>query len=413
VARRATQAALAIAIAAALGSNTVVSLPSFAVYEPDDPTIYLSDQLVGYDVAQAPYIASKVCLPDLSVKSLDTIFDTEPGGIIGADYPHTLALPDGKVLWTFQDARIRLRDGGARYVHNIGMIQIGYCFHILVGGSSSAPKAWLFTNHTAPEHRWFWPLGAEMGSDGQVYIFAAEMLERGEHYLERAESAGVFVARFNPANWNIDWYGRPSNQSSDHYGWSIESDDNFTYMFAYCNRQFGYDAYAGVFAHDRSCSDRVTVGRVPKGQLFDAQHYWNGSGWDPDPIHAVSVIGRRGGLANPAQFVKKNNRWMAITKVDDWWGDEILVESAIHPGGPFTEVARIEAREKCADCNSYFSSWIEGQNDNSPDAPMIGSLSHNRWDGEPSSVYRPTFFVVEPPPDQPAAAMRCALGQCE
>lgn len=35
------------------------------------------------------------------------MFDTEPGGIIDADYPRTLVLPNGNVLWTFRDAQVR------------------------------------------------------------------------------------------------------------------------------------------------------------------------------------------------------------------------------------------------------------------------------------------------------------------
>ena len=148
------------------------------------------------------------------------------------------------MLWTFQDARIRIANG-ARYVHNIGMLQVGNCFNVLVGGSRQHPEAWLFPDDTAPEFRWFWPLDAEIGNDGQVYIFAVEMRERGERYLERAEPGGVFVARFNPTNWNIEWYGRPADTSTSLYGWSIESDEEWTYLFAHCHRQFGNDPVCG------------------------------------------------------------------------------------------------------------------------------------------------------------------------
>ena len=54
----------------------------------------------------------------------------------------------------------------------------------------------------------------------------------------------------------------------------------------------------------------------------------------------------------------------------------------------------------------------EGQNLGGPHDVLITSLSHNRWNGEPSWVYRPTYEVVYPPPDDPNAAMRCGLGHC-
>lgn len=365
------------------------------------------------EVARETFVAGHVCLPDLTVQSLGTLFDSEPGGVIGADMPRTLRLPNGNVLWTFQDARVRTPNGGARYVHNIGMLQIGRCFSLLVGGSVWAPQAWLFPEHTTPEQRWFWPLDAELGDDGQVYIFAVEMRERGERYLTETVPQGTFVARFNPANWNIEFYGRPANPTTDLYGWSIESDDDWTYLFGHCHRQFGFDERLGVLAHDRECTPLVTVARVPRGRLFDQPEYWDGASWHHDPARAHPIIDREDRSASPTQFVRRNHQWMAITKLDDWWGSEIVVERAVHPVGPWIEIDRRQVREKCVDdCNTYFSSWIEGQNNQRGASPLIASLSHNRWDGAPSWVYRPTFFTVEPPSDQPARAMRCQFGQC-
>ena len=399
-------AALLMAIAVAAGTTGGSAVIA------DESDGFLTSGRSSYERVDATFIADTFCLPDLSVQSLSTMFDTEPGGIIGADYPRTLALPNGNVLWTFQDARIRTATG-ARYVHNIGMMQVGQCFSILVGGSSSSPQAWLFPQHTAPEFRWFWPLDAEIGADGQAYVFSVEMHERGDSYLSRAEPGGTFVARVNPDNWNVEWYGTPADASDDLYGWAIESDDEWTYLFAHCHRQFGYDPLFDVDAHDRSCTDRVTVARVPVGALFEPPAYWTGSSWSPQRSQAVPVIPRSGRFTSPTQIIRKNGRWLAVTKLDDWWGSEILIESAVHPTGPYTTLERRPVDRKCAPgCNTYFSSWIDGQNLERPNDPLIISLSHNRWDGEASHVYRPTYSVVSPPTDQPTVAMRCTLGHC-
>jgi hypothetical protein len=394
----------------ALLAGVIVASASASASDRDDS---LTSGRASYERADSTYIADTFCLPDLSAQSLSKMFDNEPGGIIGADYPRTVETGDGNVLWTFQDARVRTPDGGARYVHNIGLLQIGACFNVLVGGSTTYPEAWLFPHHTSPEQRWFWPLDAEVGADGAVYIFAVEMYERGENYLEFAEPGETFVARFNPDDWNIEWYGQPADTSSDLYGWSIETDDDWTYLFAQCHRQFGYDSVLGVPAHDRSCSDRVTLARVPVGRLFDTPEYWTGDAWSRSKSNAEPIIERSGRFANPTQFVLKNGRWLALTKIDDWFGSEIVIESAIHPIGPYFEVERRTAARKCvAECNTYFSSWIDAQNLGRPNDPLIISLSHNRWDGLPSHVYRPTYDIVLPPPDQPTVAMRCILNYC-
>lgn len=157
----------------------------------------------AYERADSTYIADAFCLPDLSAPSLSRMFDNEPGGIIGADYPRTAEIGVGSVLWTFQNTRIRTPDGGERHVHNIGLVQVGACCNVLVGGSASYPEAWLFPHHTTPKYRWFWQLDAKVGLNGCVYIFAVAMHERGERSLEIAEPSETFAARFNPDNSNI------------------------------------------------------------------------------------------------------------------------------------------------------------------------------------------------------------------
>ncbi len=131
-----------------------------------------------------------VCLPGATPADLDRLFVSEPGGVVGADYQRAVPLTNDRVLWTFQDAEVRLPAGGTRLVHNIGMLQQGSCFTALIGGTPDDPQPWLFAADTIPFVRWYWPLGAEMGADGRVHVFAAEMNERGPGYLTRTEPSG-------------------------------------------------------------------------------------------------------------------------------------------------------------------------------------------------------------------------------
>lgn len=358
--------------------------------------------------ADAPFAPGGVCLPGTTPDHLSGLFAGEPGGVIGADYQRATELDDGRVLWTFQDADVRLPDGSSRLVHNIGMVQTGACFQVLMSGSPGDPRPWLFATDTAPLFRWFWPLGAEEGTDGRLYVFAAEMHERGDSYLTRVEPTATYVAAIDTATWNVDWYGQPFNRSDQLYGWSIASDDDWTYLYAQCHRQFGYDPYIFVLAHDRSCSSDVMVGRVPNGRLLEPPRYWDGRRWQPDPARAVSVVSPVARSINPTQFTLFNNHWMAITKVDDWWGDRLVVEQSRRPEGPFDTVATLRATPKCpVECNTYFASWIPGHR-----SPVFG-LSHNLWQHRAGSIYRPTFDAVEAPEIAPFPADRCRIGQCD
>jgi hypothetical protein len=359
--------------------------------------------------AAGTYAAGAACLAQVTPDQLGRLFVTEPGGVVGADYQRATTLSNGSVLWTFQDAEVRRPNGTTTLVHNIGMIQRGNCFTVLMSGTADDPQPWLFASNTAKFAHWYWPLGAEMGTDGRVYVFMAEMVERGLGYLSLVEPIATVVAGVDIDSLEAEVYGAPANASAALYGWSIESDSTWTYLYAQCHRQFGYDLYIYVYAHDQQCSNIVTVARVPRGQLLAAPTYWTGSGWRPDPAAAVPVIPTDGRVVNPTQIVRVNNNWMAITKVGDWWGDRILIERASRAVGPFSVVADIAALPKCdADCNTYFASWIP----TADPAQLVFGLSHNRWDGIATDVYRPTFASVAAPAYTMSTAERCSLGYC-
>jgi hypothetical protein len=130
---RATFLAALLLLSGFVASSSAVSgLAGAAADSHDTPLIVTRE---SYTKATETYIADSFCPPDLTVHSLGTMFDGEPGGIIGADYLQARALESGNLLWTLQDARIRTPTG-ARYVHTIGMLQVDRCFSVLVGGSS-------------------------------------------------------------------------------------------------------------------------------------------------------------------------------------------------------------------------------------------------------------------------------------
>lgn len=356
----------------------------------------------GPDTVVAATSAS-VCLRNVSPAGLATLFDTEPAGIVGADYPRALALEDGRVLWTFQDAAVRTGPGRIDVVHNIAAIQDGRCFTVLYGGTRSAPRPFLFGGRTDPLRRWFWPLDAAVGEDGRIYVYAAEMREDGASYLTRTVPTGTWVAVLDPSTLTVVDELRPPDSSADLYGWSVTSDHDWTYLYAHCYRQFGFDTYIFTKAFDRSCAADVTVARVPRGKLFDPPRYWDGRRWQADPRLAAPIIDRTGRRVNANQFEWTGSGFVSVNKEGDWWGDTIYVSHSATATGPFEVVHEIAAPTKCAvDCNSFFSSWIPAAAVDAGPGQYVYSLSHNRWDGVVSALYRPTFHAVRAPKLLPA-----------
>lgn len=345
-----------------------------------------------------------VCVGN-DLTELNRLFDTEPAGIVGADYQRATELPDGRVFWTFQDGAIRTGPGRIEIVHNIAAVQDGGCFTFLYGGNRSAPRPYLFAAATEPFLRWFWPLGAEIGSDGLLHVFAAEVRERGPAYLSVAEPVATRLAIVDTSDFSLVWEGSPANSSADLYGWSVTSDHAWTYLYAQCHRQFGYDEVLGVRSHDRRCSARVTVARVPVGELRSPPQYWDGARWQGDPARAVPVVTTAGRRVNADQFVWTGGRFVSVNKEGDWWGDSIYVSTATAPTGPFVVAAQVRAAPKCAECNTFFASWVPFAAGARAPRTLAFALSHNRWDGQVSAFYRPTVATVPAPIFLPAGGV--------
>jgi hypothetical protein len=345
--------------------------------------------------APAPFSQGAVCLASTTTDLLDTLFDAAPGNVIGADYQRATPLPDGRVFWMFQDAIVRSPDGVLHLVHNMAMVQDGNCFDVRYGGTANSPKSFMFANGTVDRGHWFWPLAATVGTDGLLYLFAAEMVEHGTRYLEHTEPIATRVAVFDPKTDAVLGAVAPADSSAALYGWSITSDEDWTYLYAQCHRQFGWQPFIG---YDRGCSALITVARVPRGQPLSPLQYWNGTAWGPDPATAAPIITTTGRRINADQFVAAGNRFWSVNKEGDWWGDAVYLSWSRSPTGPFQVYQQLGTQPKCAVCNTYFASWIPPTAVAGRPGELTYAISNNQWDGAaPFSHYRPSFRSVAVP----------------
>ncbi len=365
------------------------------------------------------------CRGGTSIADLTRMFDGDPARIVGADYPRTLALPDGRVLWTFQDPVVTPPGGDLRNLHNAAVVQTDNCFEFLRSGTTSNPRPWLLDAETTTERAWFWPLDMTLSADERtVFVFLAQMFEDGDDvYLNAATPNSVVVVTLDAATLAVTGgpftpsWGVLSGADRTLYGWSAETAGNHTYLFGHCHRQFGFDdnPFLGGLIHDTSCTREVRLARVPRGDVFAQLEYWTGSGWSTSRTAARPLFDTgRVGLSQPSQFQFVNGRWLATTKVDDWWGQFLIIDEADKVTGPWRQRAVVAVSPKCPtdQCNTYFSSFVDDPSREADD-PVVISLSHNRWDGIPrAEIYRPSYLTIAPPPHEIALADRCSLQQC-
>jgi hypothetical protein len=337
-----------------------------------------------------------VCAPGTSPAALTTFL---AGGdpFRGADYQRAFALPDGRTLWLFQDVNIATRTG-SQFVHNAGLVQTGNCFEILQSGGYANPGEYLFPTATVRFRRWFWPLGGEMGTDGNFHVFVAEVIGRGS-YLDQVEPVATWRVEISLADMSVVDFAPAPDPSAALYGWSVTSDASYTYLYAHCFRQFGWDLFPftdpPLYAHDWDCTDDVTVARVPRGRLDAAPSYWNGTSWGPSSAAAVPVIPNWDRAVNPAQVRFDGRRFVAVTKEGDWWGDTIYLDVATAAQGPWHTYAAIPVASRCGNCNTYFASFVPRP---AADRAMVVSLSNNTFTGPLTGSYSPSFFTVPAAP---------------
>ncbi|MEL6890220.1 MAG: hypothetical protein AAFP84_01385 [Actinomycetota bacterium] len=331
---------------------------------------------------------------------LDAAFDAgigEGSTIVGADYQRAFELDDGRILWVFQDAFVE-RDGATTFVHNVGAVQRGACFEVLAG-DGERPTSMAGAATTTDFVRWFWPLDGFQTDRDTFILFLAEMREVGGAYLTNAVPTATSTVEIDLATGAV---GRPTaapDPSAALHGFEITEDDEYRYLYAHCHRQFGF----GWLGHDR-CVEEVTVARTPLDGPTVPLEYWTGAEWTTDSGAAANIApttmpdgSDRG--ANPMQVQRDGERWIAATKVDDWWGESVVFDVAPAPQGPWTTTAVVPVApdgdgstssiEDGASIASYFVSFVP-----SDDRGYTLAISNNRWDGEFSEWYRPRFHTV-------------------
>ena len=307
---------------------------------------------VGAVVVGSATADAAQCATSASTADVDAFFGgDDAAGLSGADYPHAYDLPDGRVLWLFQDAfsgtDADLRDD--RFAHNAALVQDGACFEQLAtsGGDGTA---WLGSWVETELSHWFWPLDAEIGADGDLWLYLAEVRNDNGHGAARgATPVATWRARYDLPSLEFVDLEPASDASSALFGYSIVSDAWWTYLYGHCYRQF---EDGGSNGHDPSCSPYAYLARVPAGRMDDPLQYWDGTGWTRTRADRRPVFTGDGSM--PVSVERFGDVYVAASDEDDWFGDTVRIWTAAAPQGPWTEVAGIVPPTRCgAGCNNY------------------------------------------------------------
>ena len=319
-------------------------------------------------------------------------------GFGGGDYQHAYPLPDGRVLWLFQDTYFSndddLNNPPNNAAHNAALVQDGTCWTSL----GRQGLDFVGDAQTIDSGRWFWPLDGEIGFDGLLWIYFAEMVNpTGTGANAGALPVKNWLAILDPNTLQQLYFAPAPATSPMLYGWSVVSNDQYSYLYGHCYRQF-LNPVAGPGQFDSNCMPYDYLARVPLGHFDVRPEYWNGSGWSSRAGDAAAIVGR--GRANPMSVQWFGDVYVSVTKIDDWWGGVIYVDSAPAPQGPWTNVRTIPVVQdrKCSDgCGNYSAflmPWLDGNGDMT--IGLSNGADYHLWLAN-GSLYRPTFYSVPVP----------------
>lgn len=349
--------------------------------------------------AMTPALVKKCVAHSKTAAALDDFFvANNAAGLSGEDYPRAYDLPGSNTLWTFQDAYrgsdANLRNDG--FGHNLGLIQRGDCF----SGPLKAPsvnRSWIGASTELVQTRWLWPLDGAMGVDGNFHLFLARMYN--PNHTGAAEGAlprETWEAVIRPSDLRILSLGRAKIFGTRLYGYSIVEDDDFSYLYGYCHRQFDPEYLLGA----NPCENNVYVARVARGRFRGSYQFWDGDSWNSDGSKARPVM--NGGPArhiNPPSVRRFGDVYVNASKEGDWWGSHLYIDVARRPQGPWTEVRAIPLPADHGSETTY-GAWIMPWLDPSNGKMVIG---HSNFVWTPSRalrdgrLYRVSFLNVAIP----------------
>lgn len=318
-----------------------------------------------------------------------------------ADQAASVRLPDGRYAWLFGDTvqgTLTRRDGAlavSRWVmpHSSAVVTSGTSCRdtrVVTGPrrTSLLPDAANGEVH--------WPMAAVVDG-GQLHVFA-QRVRLTPH--QGFTSTGTRLAALHyrdsagrPATPAFSrWQPTPSTGVAEDRGiqWGAAVERSGSHLYVYGTRGSKDPMVFGKSLH---------VARVPVGRLgsWASWRYWDGRSWVTGSARAVAVKEAAGGVSTSLSVDRVGERWVAVTKKDEFLGREIVVLTAERPTGPWRET-RIATTDTDADLEEGDVTYTALGH---PDIPltsgrMLVSVSRNNLDSRRTlrdvERGRPYFF---------------------
>jgi hypothetical protein len=352
-------------------------------------------------VVPAGYVVTRLgCVRERSAAALNEMFRGRLGPILGLDNAHVIDLGDGYYLWLFNDVffdhtnkMTNLLD--ATPARNTAMLERNGCFRIVRRDERGRPLPFETSGppgvEVAEQDRFFWPLGGEL-HNGRIFIFWAQMKQDErppDHEGISRHPIRTWLGTYDATTLaRLDFRPAPNDGVFPQYGFSVASDERFSYLFG--NSNLLNFTLEGGYLNGPHSATRMYLARVPRGQFDRRPEYRTRNGWSDDPDAAVP-ISERFFAENGMQPRRLGDRWVSVTKVDGFSGTDTIIESAKRPWGPWRIVSRRRVEPfRGFDVMNNYQPIILPYRSRSGDLIVVMSQNAHHWPDalEDPSMYR-------------------------
>lgn len=254
-------------------------------------------------------------------------------GFLGADVGADVLLQDGRRIWVFGDTLRQQDFRGQKFVRNSMLMFSPGCATVVMPSDHGA---------VVPDRDdgvGYWPMdiGAVHHTGYDVVGVSLQRVRTTGPGVFDFEVLGPAIALFDvpfgeaPRLISVRDLG-PDDADPERPMWgaAIETTADAAYI------------YGTARPGDGSTFGRsLQVARAPISDVANqaAWRYWDGHRWQRDPAKAVVLIPAVGGVSEVLSVFRRNGSWYAVSKRDDYLGEDLVIWKAPSPTGPFVASA--------------------------------------------------------------------------
>jgi len=240
-------------------------------------------------------------------------------GWSGSDGGESVKLPDGWIVWLYDDTYVGTVTNDRRlFLHNTMVVENSGGFTTLYGDPSGQPAE--FMNYGLPADYWYW------SNDGVVEGDTLYVSYSAYHWRTYSEFGfvwtGTVLAGFSLNNFGLESVTPLKSERGILWGvWMI---DFGRYTYIYGTAATGHGLFRQTYMY---------VAKVPSGHILSQWDYFDGSTWSSN----VSRIEPVTNLASSQYSVTRiGNVYVLTTMKNAFESPELMMYFACSPTGPFT-----------------------------------------------------------------------------